>query len=154
MLPRPPPSRSAAVPERPATPAAEELVYESDWLASRPFFYNVKTGAASANINDLIDLENVEFDPEGLKDYLDFGFSVFEHTPVRDVRMLRYSSRLHSGPDGLRVEHLEGPAYAWLDGKSTVDEVLDLTRAKVDEAVAAARGDVVVPTSGGLDSRL
>src|ERR1035437_6767067 len=121
MLPRPPPSRSAAVPERPATPAAEELVYESDWLASRPFFYNVKTGAASANINDLIDLENVEFDPEGFNDYLDFGFSVFEHTPVRDVRLLRYSSRLYRGPQGLRVEYLDDTAAQWYERRRTVD---------------------------------
>jgi len=143
------------MPERSAAPTAvERLVHESDWLASRPLFYHLRTGRSSHNINEVIDFAELEFDPEGLNDYLDFGFSVFEHTPVRDVRMLRYSSRLHSGPDGLRVEHLEDPAYAWLDGKSTVDEVLDLTRAKVDEAVAATRGDVVVPTSGGLDSRL
>jgi hypothetical protein len=142
------------VPERPATPAAEELVYESDWLASRPFFYNVKTGAASANINDLIDLENVEFDPEGFNDYLDFGFSVFEHTPVRDVRLLRYSSRLYRGPQGLRVEYLDDPAEQWYDRRSTVDEVLELASAEINAAAAATTGDLVVPTSGGFDSRL
>jgi hypothetical protein len=142
------------VPERPVTPTAEELVYESDWLASRPFFYNVKTGAASANINDLIDLENVELDPEGFNDYLDFGFSVFEHTPVRDVRILRYSSRLYRGPQGLRVEYLDDPAEQWYDRHSTVNEVLELADVEINAAAAAATGDLVVPTSGGFDSRL
>ena len=130
-----------------------ELVYESDWLASHPFFYNLRTGRASHNINHVIDLADLEFDPEGFNDYLDFGFSVFERTPLRDVRMLRYSSRLLSGPDGLRVEYLDDPAWAWLERESTVDEVLELASAKVNEA-AAGDGEIVVPTSGGFDSRL
>ena len=131
----------------------DELLYESDWLASRPFFYNLRTGRASHNINQVIDLADLEFDPEGFNDYLDFGFSVFERTPLRDVRMLRYSSRLLSGPDGLRVEYLDDPAWAWLERESTVDEVLELASAKIN-AAAAGDGEIVVPTSGGFDSRL
>ena len=139
----------------PLTPAAgEELVYESDWLASRPFFYNLRSGAASANINDVIDLEHFEFDPEGFNDYLDFGFSVFEHTPVRDVHMLRHSSRLYRGPQGLRVEYLPDVACEWYDRRSTVDEVLEVASAKINAAAGEGEGEVVVPTSGGLDSRL
>jgi asparagine synthetase B (glutamine-hydrolysing) len=147
--------------------SGETLVYESDWLASRPLFYNVRTGRASHLINDVIDLAEVEFDPEGLNDYLDFGYSVFERTPLRDVRMLRFSARLYSGPNGLRVEYLDDPAWPWLEERSTVDEVLELARAKVNEAAAGegpgvdpggAGGDgddpLVVPTSGGFDSRL
>jgi asparagine synthetase B (glutamine-hydrolysing) len=136
-----------------ALPPSEELVFESDWLASRPFFYNLATGAASANINEVIELEDLEFDPEGFNDFLDFGFSVFEHTPVRDVRMLRYSSRLYRGPQGLRVEHLEDPAREWYERRSTVDEVLEVASAAINEA-AAGEGELVVPTSGGFDSRL
>ncbi len=133
--------------------AAPVLVHESDWLASRPFFYNLRTGAAGHDINDVIDLDGLEFDPEGFNDYLDFGFSVFEHTPVRDVRLLRHSSRLWRDPDGsLRVEYLDDPAYPWLERRSTVPEVLDLAEARINEAAGEA-GDVVVPTSGGCDSR-
>lgn len=132
---------------------AEELVYESDWLASRPLFYNVKSGAASHNINEVIDLAEFEFDPEGFNDYLDFGFSVFEHSPVRDVRLLRHSARLFRGPQGLHVEYLDDPASGWLDRQSTVDEVFEVASAKINEA-AGNDGEIVVPTSGGLDSRL
>jgi hypothetical protein len=129
-------------------------VYESDWLASTPLFYNETTGAWSHTIDEVIDHANLEFDPEGLNDYLDFGFCVFERTPVRGVRMLRHSSRLYSGPDGLRVEHLDDPAYAWLDRQSTVEEVLELAAEKINGAIAPYDADVVVPTSGGCDSRL
>jgi asparagine synthetase B (glutamine-hydrolysing) len=132
----------------------DELLYESDWLGSRPYFFNMRTGRASHNINHVIDLTNLEFDPEGFNDYLDFGYSVFERTPLRDVRMLRYSSRLFSGPDGLRVEYLEDPAWEWLERQSTVEEVLELASAKINEAAAGVDSDIVVPTSGGYDSRL
>ena len=137
-----------------STPGGRTLVYESDWLASRPFFYNVRTGAASHRINDVIDLGALEFDPEGLNDFLDFGFCVFERTPVRDVHMLRYSSRLWREADGrLTVERLDDPAYARLEQRSTVEEVLALAEARINEAAGTA-GEVVVPTSGGYDSRL
>lgn len=132
----------------------ERLLHESDWLATRPCYYNVRSGRASHNINDVIDLLDMEFDPEGLNDYLDFGFSVFGHTPVRDVRVLRHSSRLYASSEGLRVEHLDDPAYAWLDRSSSVDEVLETIGQRVNDAAAVTQGAVVVPTSGGLDSRL
>ncbi len=141
-------------PAAPPTAAAERLIFASDWLASRPFFYNVRTGRAGHDINAVIDLAELEFDPEGFNDYLDFGFSVFERTPVRDVRMLRRSARLLSGPGGLRVEYLADPAHEWFDGRSSVADVLELAAAKIAGAAATQPGDVVVPTSGGLDSRL
>ena len=138
-----------------ARPVGEEtVVYESDWLASRPFFYNLRNGRFSHNINEVIDFANVEFDPEGLNDYLDYGYSVFGRTPVRDVRLLRHSSRLLAGASGLRVVELDDPAEPWFERQSSVDEVVERTRATINDAVACAEGDVVVPTSGGFDSRL
>ncbi len=135
-------------------PGGEEtLLCESDWLGSRPCFYNVRTGRVGGRIDDVIDLADLEFDPEGLNDYLDFGFCVFEHTPLRDVRLLRHSARLLSGPQGLRVEYLDDPTCAWFEHSSTVDEVVEAAAAAVNGAAQRATGDVVVPTSGGLDSR-
>ncbi len=133
--------------------ASERLIYESDWLASRPFFYNLRTGRASHAINEVIDFANLEFDPEGLNDYLDFGYCVFEHTPARDVRLLRHSARLWSGPQGLRVEYLDDPTAEWFERRSSVDEVLEIARAVVNQAAGSTHGDLVVPTSGGYDSR-
>ncbi len=134
----------------------ETLVYESDWLASRPFFYNVRSGRASHDINDVIDLAEMEFDPEGFNDYVDFGYCVFERTPVRDVHMLRFSSRLFAGDDGLRVEYLEDPAWEWLERRTTVGEALEAAAAKINEDAAEVEPgeSIIVPTSGGFDSRL
>lgn len=137
-----------------ATAATDTLVYESDWLASEPFYYDLRSGRAGHRMNDVIDFANLEFDYEGLNDYLDFGYCVFERTPVRGVRLLRHSSRVLSGPAGLRVEHLDDPANEWFAQSSTVDEVMEVAAAVVNDGARAAAGDVVVPTSGGFDSRL
>jgi hypothetical protein len=136
-----------------ATAAADTLVYQSDWLASEPFYYDLRSGRAGHHINDVIDFANLEFDYEGLNDYLDFGYCVFERTPVRGVSLLRHSSRLLSGPAGLRVEHLDDPTDEWFAQASTVDEVLETAAAVVNDGARDAAGDVVVPTSGGFDSR-
>lgn len=137
----------------PDSESQEKLLYESDWLGSEPFYYNIRTGRADHNINAVIDLANLEFDPEGLNDYLDFGYCVFEHTPVKDVHLLRYSSRLLTGPAGIRVEYLDDPTREWFDRSSTVDEVLEVATSVLDTAVQGVKGEIVVPTSGGLDSR-
>ena len=86
---------SAPCPEHPVTEtrsaaaaATDTLVYESDWLASEPFYYDLRNGRVGHNVNDVIDFANLEFDYEGLNDYLDFGYCVFEHTPVRGVSVL------------------------------------------------------------------
>ena len=51
------------------------------------------------------------------------------------------------------MEHLADPTHEWWETSSTVDEVVEAAADVVSEAAQAAEGDVVVPTSGGLDSR-
>ncbi|HEU4859385.1 MAG TPA: hypothetical protein VFT15_06105, partial [Chitinophagaceae bacterium] len=57
-----------------------KVEYVTDWLASNTIFYNEKTRHVSHNINNVIDFRNLEFDAEGLNNYLDFGYCVFEQT--------------------------------------------------------------------------
>ena len=45
---------------------AEAGVYGSSWLGREPFFYDPRSGRAGANINDVIDVADFEFDPEQL----------------------------------------------------------------------------------------
>jgi asparagine synthetase B (glutamine-hydrolysing) len=129
--------------------------YNSDWLASSPVFYNEKTGKVSENVNDVIDFRNLEFDPEGFNNYLDFGYSVFQQTPVRHVKFLRHSSRLHAdGLGQITIEHLDDPSEQLLARERAEEEVLDLLRDRVRQWESKVEGAVVVPTSGGYDSRL
>ena len=130
-------------------------VYETDWLASRPIFYNERTGKVSYNINDVIDLADLEFDPEGFNNYLDFGYSVFEQTLIKHVKFLRHSSRLTIHDDGrLEVEYLDDPVEQWLGKTSHEDDVLDRLETTVRRWEESVEGDIIIPTSGGYDSRL
>jgi len=131
-----------------------ELVFESDWLGTDPCYYNEVTGRAGRNINDVIDFANLEFDAEGLGAYLGTGYSVFQHTPVRHVRYLPPSARLWRSGGELRVEDVPLDLDALLAEPRTEDEAIDVLRERVRAAESAAEGEIVIPTSGGYDSRL
>lgn len=131
------------------------MIFQTDWLSSNPVFYNEITGKASHNINDVIDFVNFEFHPEGFNNYLDFGYSVFEQTPVKHVRFLRHSSRLTTDKTGnLNVEYLDDPAEEWVGRVIKEKEVWELLEATVQSWEKQVVGEIIIPTSGGFDSRL
>lgn len=129
--------------------------YQTDWLASDPIFYNEKTGAVSKNINEVIDFGNLEFHPEGLNNYLEFGYSVFEQTPIKNIKFLRHSSKLIQYDNGtLGIEYLEDPVIQLLDRSTHEDDILNLLWKTINGWEQSVQGDIVIPTSGGYDSRL
>lgn len=132
----------------------KKILFETDWLATQPVFYNTKTGKASHNINDVIDLNNLEWHPEGFNNFLDFSYSVFEQTPIRHVKFLRHCSRLWGDESGeLSVEYLDDPVEQWLDYRLSEEDIIDLFRERVQEWERSVEGEIVIPTSGGFDSR-
>lgn len=129
--------------------------YETDWLASRPIFYNTETAKVSCNINQVIDFDNIEFHPEGFNNYLNFGYSVFEQTPIKNVKFMRHSSKLSVYDDNsLEVEYFQDPVEKWLGKTTNENEVLDLIHEKISIWEKTVSGDIVLPLSGGFDSRL
>lgn len=129
--------------------------FESDWLSSRPIFYHQKTGKVSNNIQDVIDYDVFDFHAEGLRNYMEFGYSVFEQTPVKDVKYLCHSSKLMKFADkSIKIEHQEDIAEKWIGKKSSEDEVLQTIEKSVQEWEGRIEGDIIIPTSGGYDSRL
>ena len=132
-----------------------KLLAQTDWLASNPVFYNEKTGNASHCIHGVIDYNDIEFDPEGFNNYLDFGYSVFQQTPIRHVKFLRHSSRLWLNDTGkLKLEYLDDPAEAWAWKTSSEAEVWKRLEATVVNWEERVDGEIIIPTSGGFDSRL
>lgn len=127
----------------------------TDWLGSRPVFYNEKTGKISGQINEVIDDQNVRFHPEGLRNYLRYGYSVFGQTPIEDVKFLRYSSKIEKGKDGkLVITYLEDPAERLLGEKADSREVLEKIRQAIQEWEKTVSGAIILPLSGGYDSKL
>src|SRR5690606_34982005 len=99
-----------------------------DWLGSQPVFFNLRTKKISHNINEVIDFDNVEFDPEGLRNYLEFGYSVFGKTPIRDVHFLDHSTVItKTNKNELKIEQSDDIAENEIaKGEISEDEVIDM----------------------------
>jgi hypothetical protein len=134
------------------------LLFETDWLASKPFFYNLKNGLASSNINNIINYNtSINFHPEGLQNYLDYGYSVFGQTPLENLKFLPPSSRLFRQQDGkLVVEQMNDPVEKWIDYSLSENDIIDLIQERVQkwEKKLASNQEIILPLSGGFDSRL
>ena len=80
----------------------KSVIVENDWLGSIPVFYNTKDVIVSTLC--LKAFRNKVIDPEGLNNYFEFGYSVFEQTPFLDVKFLRYFSKIRIDEGGIVVE--------------------------------------------------
>ncbi len=130
-------------------------VFETDWLGSQPVFYNERTARVSHNINDVIDFANLQFHPEGFNNYLRFGYAVFQQTPIRHVKFLPPATRLSFEPNGrLALTPLADGLPDRLARSSAERDVLALLEAAVHKWEHQTSGEIIIPTSGGYDSRL
>ena len=134
------------------------LVYKADWLATKTLFYNILTDQhAVNNISGVIDYQYFDWDTDGLKNYLDFGYSVMGQTPVRGVKFLQSNEALHQSDQGkLTVDRnttADHDLHERLLSHSSVEGVIDLLKETVQHWEASVDGDIVLPLSGGFDSR-
>lgn len=127
---------------------------KTDWLASEPVFYNEMTGEISYNINDVIDWNNIDFHPEGLINYLDFGYSVFEQTPLKGIKFLRHSSQVSNENGRINLAYFDDMALKQIGKETSEDDVMQMLERKINEWADKSTGDIVLPVSGGYDSRL
>lgn len=134
------------------------LLFETDWLASTPVFYNLKNNLASKKIYDVLPKDfNLKFHPEGLSNYFDFGYSVFGQTPVQNIHFLPPSSRLFRNHDGkLLIEQMTDPFEKWIDYTLSEVDIIDLIKERVQnwEKNLPPNQKIILPLSGGFDSRL
>ena len=134
------------------------LIFESDWIASSPFFYDLKNGLFGKNINNVISNGfDTNFHSEGLKNFLNYGYSVFAQTPIENVKFLSPASRLFQYDDGkLVVEQLDDPVEKWMDYSLSENDIIDLIQERVQtwEANLPSNQEIILPLSGGYDSRL
>ena len=112
------------------TSSSREQVVETDWLASTPIFYDLKRAVVSSKIQEITPAaDSLKFHSEGLYNFLDFGYSVFEQTPIEDVRFLRHSSRIFRENSGrLAVEYLPDPFDRYVDWKISESDLIELIR--------------------------
>src|SRR5690606_39258810 len=103
---------------------------------------------------DVIDYGNLEIDLNGLAAYLDYGYAVFGRTPVKHVKFLLPNETLRIVEGKIHVTEQED-RIADKFGKQTKEEdVLDMMEERINTWVSSFQEDILIPTSGGFDSRL
>ena len=128
--------------------------YTTDWLGSDPVFYNEITGKISHNINDVIDFNYIEFHPEGLCNYLDYGYSILEQTPLKNIKFLRHSSQITLEDSKIKVTYFDDIAEKYIGQASNEQDVLNILEKSINNWADTHKGEIILPLSGGYDSRL
>ena len=121
-------------------------------------FYNTITNQHAVNsISDVIDYQRFDWHVDGLKNYLDFGYSVMGQTPVRGVKFLQSNEILCRSNEGKLIVDQNITAdhdfHERLTSHSNVGDVIDLLKGTVQQWEENVDGDIVLPLSGGFDSR-
>lgn len=127
---------------------------ENDWLGSIPVFYNKKEKVISTIPN--LCLFDVNFDYEGLENYFEFGYSVYEQTPFSEVKFLRFYSKLKIEDGKIHVSYKKDPVenIDILQNTSEPKKVIKEIKEYINEIEKIIDGEIIIPTSGGYDSRL
>jgi len=135
------------------------MIYKTDWISSRPVYYNERTKNISRNINQVIDWNNVEIDVCGLKNYLQFGYNIFDQTMIKNVKILRFSSEIYCDEQkNLVIKELDDPTDDYFAGNSyNGEEVIDIISRHIrdwEHSQSLTKNRYLLPLSGGFDSRL
>ncbi len=129
-------------------------VARGNWVGYETIFYNLKNNRYSTSIDEVIDYGDLEVDMEGLSAYLDYGYSVFGHSPVKDVRYLLSNEVLHEENGKLYLRKEEDRVAKRIGIRSHEDDVLGKISGAINHWATGFSEDVLIPTSGGFDSRL
>ncbi len=132
---------------------ADNIIVENDWLGSIPIFYNNKENIISTLSN--LCLKDKTIHAEGLSNFCEFGYSVFEQTIFEDVKFMRYYSKLIISYD-IEVEYKKDPVLdsSFTDKELNEGDIINLMQKYVSNIESSIDGNIVLPTSGGYDSRI
>lgn len=132
----------------------KNIIVENDWLGSIPVFYNPRELIISTLC--LKTLKNKKIHPEGLNNFFEFGYSILEQTPFHDVKFMRYFSKLIINENGIQVKYKKDPIFRKNLFTDIVDENLVINRIReyINNIEDKTDGEIILPASGGYDSRL
>ncbi|MBD3807804.1 MAG: hypothetical protein IE880_03705, partial [Epsilonproteobacteria bacterium] len=132
----------------------DNIIIENDWLGSIPVFYNEKEKVISTISNFCIKDKTIH--NEGLSNFCEFGYSVFEQTIFEDIKFMRYYSKLLVSSDILEIKYKDDPVLKsdFISQKSNENSVIEKMQNYISNIEEKIDGDIVLPTSGGYDSRI
>lgn len=129
------------------------IIIENDWLGSIPVFYNKKNNIVSTFLD--VCSKTGKWNEQGVFNYLKYGFNIFGTTPFDDVEHLRFYSKLIVSSEKTKVIYKRDPA---LDKNkfagASEQEIWEQITKNINNYANKLEGDIIIPTSGGMDSRL
>lgn len=128
----------------------------TDWINSSTIFYNLDLNTHSHCIEDVIDFSRFEWDTEGLQSFFDFGYSVFGHTPIKNVRYLQPDEtiQIQHGKLIIKKNNSLDALYESIDDRTHPQNVLSMIEDTVANTLKSVDGTLLIPLSGGYDSRI
>ncbi len=132
----------------------DSIEIENDWLGSIPVYYNKKAKIISTLPN--LCIKDKAIHKEGLSNFCEFGYSVFEQTMFENVKFMRFYSKLILSDNQIKVEHKIDPVLdaSFTSKQTETSDVISLMKRYISEIESQVEGDIVLPTSGGYDSRI
>jgi asparagine synthetase B (glutamine-hydrolysing) len=139
-----------------------KYVHQTDWLGLNSIYYNRLNRKVSFNIQDVIDYDNFEIDEIGLTNYLNYGYSAFGRTPIKNVRFTLPNSILKQDTNNITESQKADEFDLEKIHESRPSEIIDLIELWINNYVKEQKtrsAEInpwlgVIPLSGGLDSRL
>ena len=128
------------------------ILVENDWLGSIPIFYNEKEKIISSLFN--VCLTDKKIDKIGFKNFLKSGYSVFNRTPFKEVKHLRYLSSIELGENFVVKNKVDSKVENIGNYITNTETAIAEFKKKINEIEHFSDLDLIVPTSGGFDSRL
>ncbi len=130
------------------------ITVQNDWLGSIPVFYNQKELIVSTLSNFCI--KNKTVHDEGLANFCEFGYSVFGQTMLEDVKFMSYNSDLIISNNKIKIQNRNDPLMDkdLFSSETTTEDVVHLMREYIQQIEDSIEGEIVLPTSGGYDSRI
>jgi len=132
----------------------DKIIIENDWLGSIPVFYNKKDLIVSTLPNFCVKDKTIH--KEGLFNFCEFGYSVFEQTMFEDVKFMRYFSKLIISNNNIYIKYKDDPILNSDFTSEISDEniVIEKMQNYISNIESKIDGDIILPTSGGYDSRI
>jgi hypothetical protein len=130
------------------------ILIENDWLGSKPLFISKSRNIGSRLIGELV--QNREpISMEGLSLFLSFGYSVLQKTIFEDIEYTQPGESIELDTFGKIVRRKTiGRPFQHIDANQSSNEAIQEIEAWVNRWESSFDGDIIIPLSGGFDSRL
>ena len=131
----------------------EKIIVENDWLGSIPIFYNKKDNIVSTLSN--LCIKDKSLHNEGLSNFCEYGYSIFEQTMFKDIQFMRFYSKLVISSK-IEIIYKADPVLekSFLEHTSREEDAITLMQKYVSRVEKKIDGEIILPTSGGYDSRM